>query len=165
MAGATLFSFTTIPPIAGMTFALNARADDVADLRSLLEAFGPVFRAHMQEQFASEGELAGGWAPLSPAYAAWKAEHYPGRPIGVLEGHLRSAMTGAAGYTEDIGSDAASYGLGGGPATEYGHYFASARPVVKWGSEQVRDYQKAAHNWLVNALQGQAAPGESWRPL
>lgn len=170
MAGATLFSFTTVPPIEGMTFALSERADAVEDLHSLLEAFGPVFRRHMQEQFATEGALAGGWADLNPRYEAWKSEHYPGRPIGVLTGALRSAMTGGAGYTEDIGSDTASYGLGGGPATVYGKYFAGggrgpARPVLKWGSAQVRDYQKAAHLWLVDALQARAAPGESWRPL
>lgn len=35
-----------------------------------------------KRQFATEGAYAsGGWAPLSPRYAAWKAVHYPGKPI------------------------------------------------------------------------------------
>lgn len=169
MAGATLLAFESHPPIEGMVFALSERADQVADTRSMLERFGPIFLSHMREQFATEGALAGGWHELSTAYERWKSEHYPGRPIGVLEGHLRRAMTGGAGYTETIGETEASWGLGGGPAMAYGKYFAGggrgpARPVIKWGPAQVRDYQKAAHEWLVAALQDRAEGGP-WRPV
>lgn len=41
--------------------------------------------------FSSQGE--GRWPQLSPQYAAWKARHYPGRPILVREDHLRRSMT------------------------------------------------------------------------
>ena len=35
-----------------------------------------------RRQFASQGAYgSGGWAPLSPKYARWKARHYPGKPI------------------------------------------------------------------------------------
>jgi phage gpG-like protein len=156
---ALLISLTTDPPIQGMVFALDKAAENVSDFHPLLMQFGDIFKRLMTEQFASEGSLAGGWAGLSTAYETWKSEHYPGRPIGVLEGHLRSAMTGGSGYTQHVGSSEADYGLGGGPATVYGKYFSHgtdkmpARPVVKWGTAQTREFQKSAHEWLHHALE------------
>lgn len=47
-----------------------------------------------RQQFETEGAFAGSpWAPLSPAYAAWKAVHYPGRGILVAERDLRQAAS------------------------------------------------------------------------
>jgi len=154
-----LFDLHTDPPIEGMRFALDRAADNVSDFSTLLEGFGDIFKGHMRQQFGSEGAWgAGGWAELSPAYDIWKRENYPGRPIGVLSGALRSSMTGGSGYDEKIGHDEASYGMSAGSAAApYGKYFAGggrgpARPVVKWGSAQSRDYQKFAHEWLHQAL-------------
>ena len=45
--------------------------------------------------FDTEG--GGSWRPLSPRYAAWKAKHYPGRPLLVREGFLRDALTNRGG--------------------------------------------------------------------
>jgi hypothetical protein len=60
----------------------------------------------VEQQFDTEGAagssvtLAGGagvivgakWMPLSDTYAAWKAQHYPGRPILVRDGGMKAAM-------------------------------------------------------------------------
>lgn len=47
-----------------------------------------------RRQFRSEGGYAsGGWRPLSPAYAAWKARHYPGRLILERTGALKRSLT------------------------------------------------------------------------
>lgn len=55
---------------------------DVADLRPVWEVLAGRFVTMEQRQFATEGQYgSGGWAPLSPRYAAWKAEHYPGKTI------------------------------------------------------------------------------------
>lgn len=44
-------------------------------------------------QFATEGAWAGSpWRPLTDKYAAWKEQHYPGRPILVASGAMRSSM-------------------------------------------------------------------------
>lgn len=44
-------------------------------------------------QFDTEGAESGAlWAPLSDDYGAWKAEHYPGRPILVRDGAMKLAM-------------------------------------------------------------------------
>lgn len=157
MSGATLFALDANPSVEGMSFALGMAADNVSDMSELLTGFGVIFKQLMQKQFATEGSLAGGWAALSPGYAARKAMTHPGRPIGVLDGHLRSAMTGGAGYTEQVSSDSGSFGLGGGPAAAYGKYFAGggrgpARPVVKWRSAESRAFQKFAHAWLHEQL-------------
>ena len=52
------------------------------------------FLQNEQEQFRTEGgHGSGGWQDLSPAYAAEKAKHYPGAPILVRTGALRSSLT------------------------------------------------------------------------
>ena len=50
-----------------------------------------IVKDHSEAIFASEG--GGRWAPLSPAYRAWKELHYPGRPIGTLTGRARKEQT------------------------------------------------------------------------
>lgn len=67
----------------GETHNLREPLSDTADL--LVRVTG--------EQFASEGAhgLGGRWQPLNPDYAAWKDEHYPGRPMLVRTGAMRDA--------------------------------------------------------------------------
>lgn len=81
-------------------FSLGRMAHALADMRPFWPAFHEVFKAVEVAQFASQGGAGGGgaWAPLSAAYAAWKAVHYPGRPILVRSGALREAMTGGSGH-------------------------------------------------------------------
>ncbi len=46
------------------------------------------------KQFQTEGKFAsGGWAPLSPRYARWKAKHYPGRGILERTRRLKRSLT------------------------------------------------------------------------
>jgi len=42
--------------------------------------------------FRTEGKIFGGWAPLSPEYAAWKAQRYPGRGILERTGKMRKSF-------------------------------------------------------------------------
>jgi len=77
-----------------------------------------------RRQFKSEGAYAsGGWAPLSPRYAAWKATHYPGKPILRRTDDLwRSLTTGPAiryisAHQMILGSD-----------VEYGKYHQRGGP-------------------------------------
>jgi hypothetical protein len=49
----------------------------------------------VQTDFATEGAQSGSrWAPLSPKYAAWKQQHYPGRGILLREGALKASLAG-----------------------------------------------------------------------
>lgn len=64
------------------------------DLRPFWPLLVPVFIGWMGAQFASEGGWGGqAWAPLSPHYAVWKAQHYPGKTILIREGAMRRAAS------------------------------------------------------------------------
>ena len=45
--------------------------------------------------FTSNGLPVGGWSPLSPTYAAWKATRFPGAPPMVRTGKLFASLSGA----------------------------------------------------------------------
>ncbi len=92
--------------------------EDIQDFTPAWEAMADDFQAAAQAQFASTGATgSGGWAPLSPVYAAWKARRFPGQPILVRSGRLRDTLTKRPFGVERIdpqqmaiGSDV-SYGL------------------------------------------------------
>jgi phage gpG-like protein len=74
--------------------ALPAVRKDLSDLREFWTRYvAPKLYRDIQDNFESEGGSVGGWAPLSPAYAAWKAKKYPGRPILVRSGALKRSLT------------------------------------------------------------------------
>ncbi len=69
-------------------------ADAAEDMRPVWEDLADRFAAVESRQFASEGAYgSGGWAPLSPAYAAWKARLYPGKPILERTSALKDSLT------------------------------------------------------------------------
>ena len=64
------------------------------------KSFEPIFiKAKKQLElsnaanFSAQGLPAGGWAPLDPQYAAWKAVRFPGKPIMVANGKLFRSVT------------------------------------------------------------------------
>lgn len=64
------------------------------DMRPAFEAIADVFLESERRQFATEGRWgSGGWAPLSPDYARWKARHYPGQPILRRDDDLFRSLT------------------------------------------------------------------------
>lgn len=69
-------------------------ADNVSDATALWDKLADRFASIERRQFDSEGAYgSGGWPSLSPIYAAWKARHYPGKPILEREGDLRDSLT------------------------------------------------------------------------
>lgn len=73
---------------------LDRFAGGVEDATPAWEAIADRFRHVELRQFRTEGAaFSGGWAPLSPRYAAWKARHYPGKPILQREGDLVRSLT------------------------------------------------------------------------
>jgi phage gpG-like protein len=74
-------------------------------LRAAIEDWKPFFRDYVapkffrdvERNFETEGGYVGGWAPLSPIYAKWKATHYPGRPILQRKGRLFRSLQFANG--------------------------------------------------------------------
>ncbi len=73
--------------------------EGVADWRPIWNVFADTFYSYIKAQFASEGAEALGskWAQLSDAYAAWKAVHYPGKPILERTGRLLASLSSSKG--------------------------------------------------------------------
>jgi phage gpG-like protein len=74
--------------------AFNLEAHMAADMSEPLSRMADVILERVNEQFATEGAHgeAGGWRPLSPEYAKWKAKHYPGAPILVRTGKMKDLL-------------------------------------------------------------------------
>lgn len=111
-----------------------------------------------QKQFATEGAYgAGGWAPLSPGYAAWKGKNYPGMPILQLTGRLMESLTGKTSDTiEEIGRQ--DFRLG--TKAPYAIYHQKgtgrmpARPIIKLTEDDKRRWTKIIHIGLVKRWKG-----------
>lgn len=68
--------------------------EHIGDARPAWRALATRFGVLNAAQFATEGLTgSGGWQALSPDYAAWKARHYPGRPILERTGDLKRSLT------------------------------------------------------------------------
>lgn len=67
------------------------------------DKFAPKFLQDVQDNWDSQGADVGGWPPLNPGYAAWKARRY-GAHLGILELSLR--LRGSLQWLgTDIGPD------------------------------------------------------------
>lgn len=87
------------------------------------EVIAESFLAVERDQFDSQGSLSGGWAPLSEGYAAWKARHYPGKPILQRTGDLAASLTEGP----EIRVIEASFMILGS-AVPYGRYHQTGTP-------------------------------------
>lgn len=73
------FSFYGDVQIDRTLAGLEFRGEDASPA---WEWMGDDFTKSEARQFRSQGAYAsGGWPPLSPQYARWKARHYPGKTI------------------------------------------------------------------------------------
>jgi phage gpG-like protein len=69
--------------------------EQLRDLRDIWPGVIPDFQEFAREQFRGEGVGdTGSWPALSPPYAAWKARHFPGKPILQRTGRLVDSVTG-----------------------------------------------------------------------
>lgn len=62
------------------------------NLEPALKKAGLSLRKYMASNYTSQGLLVGGWAPLDPKYAAWKATNFPGAPPMVRSGALFNSV-------------------------------------------------------------------------
>lgn len=89
------------------------------DASPAFEAIGDSLARAERNQFRTEGIYgSGGWDPLSPAYAAWKAKNYPGRPILQLSGDLMESLTVRPFGIDVVEAQFAVFGSG----VEYGAF-------------------------------------------
>lgn len=88
-----------LPGLDAITVGLSRFRTDIADWRPFWdESFAPFFYRNVATDFVLEGGNSGPrWAPLSPAYAAWKQAHYPGRGILERTSALKVSVTSRTG--------------------------------------------------------------------
>lgn len=92
--------------MAGMRFTLSVEGetqidrtlarfvDDVTNAEPLWDKLADRFASIERRQFDTQGAYgSGGWPALSPAYAAWKAANYPGKPILRRTDELYNSLT------------------------------------------------------------------------
>jgi len=76
-----------------LSLGLTRFAESLTDFRRFWkDFFAPQFYEDVQENFAREGSYVGGWRALSPAYAAWKLQHYGPKPILQRRGTLIESL-------------------------------------------------------------------------
>ena len=118
-----------------------------------VERFIPWYQGEIQQNFETEGELTrNGWPDLSPAYAAWKARHFPGRKIMERTRRLRQSMAvGAAGPDTVIQVRPLEAAVG--TRVPYAKWANRARPILPFVNQKrlkqlhsawVREQQEAA---------------------
>lgn len=83
-----------LPGLQPLSVGLSRLRTAIADWTPFwTDRFAPFFYRMVQQDFVLEGGGSGSsWAPLSPAYAAWKASHYPGKGILVQSGALKASL-------------------------------------------------------------------------
>lgn len=94
-----------------------------------------LFEAAIDAQFDARGKgpIAGGWPALTPEYARWKDEHYPGAPLLERTQKMRDALTksGASGARRETSDAALVFGT-------IGVEYASVHQMGRKGSGAVR---------------------------
>jgi phage gpG-like protein len=122
------------------------------DARPLWEALANRFAAIETRQFKSAGRYAsGGWSPLSPRYAAWKAKHYPGAPILTRTAALRNSLT-----RRPFGVDIIEHkSMAVGSDVDYGKYHQNGegnnpqRRAVELTENERRRWMRALQRYVI----------------
>lgn len=119
----------------------------------------PIFETAEGRQFDAQGTgpFAGHWAPLSSAYAQWKAKAAPGKPILELSGDLREALTRSSSplASREWSANDFAFGTRG---VEYASYHQvgtgrmPARPPFDFGEGFEEELTRATQLGLVAAL-------------
>lgn len=126
MAGA-LDLRVSLPGLPALTVSLSRLRTDIADWTPFWrDEFAPFFYRWVQQDFILEGGGSGAsWQELSPAYAAWKQKHYPGRGLLVRSGALKASLIGPD--TQQSAFRPMSTSLEIGSTVPYGLYHQAPR--------------------------------------
>lgn len=140
---------------APLALMLDRFSENVVDGRDIFDAMADAFASTQEQNFKSSGAVYGGWAPLSPRYAAWKAAAYPGAPILTREGHLRRSLTQRPLGVEDI----AARRMVIGTDISYAGYHQKgtskmpARPMINPPTgQELREYGSILHRFAFEGV-------------
>ncbi len=129
--------------------SLLAIAERAQDMRPAWDALEARCTGYEERWFASQGD--GQWPQLSRNYGAWKARHFPGKPILQREGELLASVT-----KPDISVKEPSYAIfgTGDPVAVY-HQKGSGRlpirRVIDLSDDERREWVRVVQRYLVEA--------------
>lgn len=144
--------------------ALSLLIDKAHDLRGAWVDIQADFIQGQKAQFSSQGRAgSGGWAALSPRYAAWKSRRYPGRKILERTGKLKKSLTdkNAEGHVFVSSRTAMSIGTAvrsrsGFPypvAHQKGGRHLPKRPPIELTARQKKTWPKIIQKFIWDAAQ------------
>lgn len=146
--------------VTGMKLAqswLKKASRKMTDLAPFFRTEAKHFQSKMASQFASQGQDAGGWAPLEEGYAAWKAARYPGTLTLYREGGLRASFLNpsAEGHVEMIYPQHAIFGsslpLAG--YHQHGTDIMPERPIVVVTADDRAGYRERLGKYAREAVE------------
>jgi len=120
-------------------------AQNINDLTPIWKKFIDYYQNDiMPKTFDRKGDVMGAkWAPLTEKYRIQKEKKYPGMPLMVASGKLKTAATGGTGWKQTVNKKTLSIGVSGEKYYEYvqereknGRYFFN----TKTGDIPVRAY-------------------------
>lgn len=137
----------------GYSLALERFQNNLSNAEPMFQALADQVAKSNKEQFDKRGAHYGAlWAPLSPNYADWKSKAYPGQPIMVRTGDLRSSLTERPFGVEEVTSSRMVVGTGLSYASfhQNGTPYMPARPLVGYHPRKDRKrFSSVLHDWVV----------------
>lgn len=135
------------------------------DLSPVFEAWANDFRIRQHGIFAAEGAFEGRskWQDLSPRYAEWKETRYPGQPILVATGDMRSSLINRddPNHIEEIKPNEMSIGTRDSKAIRHqrGGDRLPKRKVIELTDPQKVDWVRIARQetWAMLKIQAEQA--------
>jgi phage gpG-like protein len=124
----------------------------VSDFAPVFSQIADDFLELESRQFESEGKAgSGGWAALSPRYAAWKQKRYPGAKILERTGLMKLSLTTNINFGI---REVSATQLVLGTKVPYAIYHQKgtrkmpARPPIELSEDDKRRWSKLVHQWL-----------------
>jgi len=139
--------------LESFALTLDRFRENIQDALPAFEAMADHQAAVNTKQYNSRGGYAsGGWAPLSPAYAAWKTKHHPGKPLMELSGDLRDSLVKRPFGIDEV----TGQGMVIGTQVSYASYHQHSTPTMParplFGEPQGVDtkvFAKILQSWIV----------------
>jgi len=139
--------------------ALSRFGENVRDFSPVLEEIHDAFIQIEQEQFDTQGGRSNPWEPLRPTYAQWKQKYFPGLPILVLTGALRSEMVNPQTEITPHTLRMSPYNDLKAIFHQKGRADMAARPVIDLTEADKLDWMKRIHRFIYEkAKEGGLTP-------
>lgn len=139
--------------------AFEMMGHEARDLSAPFEQIADELLHSVSEQFRTEGTRTGArWHSLSAAYAKWKQERWPGRPILVASGKMRAAAFDR-GRAVNISPQRLVYEIDDPKAIYHqrGDGHMPQRRLVDIGAADRRAFDRVFVRWLNDLRRGPLA--------